>query len=62
MQPSYWIPFWIFFAYTAWLASPYVAYYVLGVPDLDQVPELIGGIRHEPVGTYVRRTPMAVLP
>ena len=54
MKSSYWIPFWIFFAYTAWLASPYLAYYIVGVPDLGQVPEMTGDVRRELVGTYTR--------
>lgn len=54
MKPAYWIPFWIFFLYAAWLASPYLAYYVMGVPDLSQVRQIVGDVRWERVGTYTR--------
>ena len=54
MKPAYWIPFWIFFLYAAWLASPYLAYYAIGVPDLSQVRKFVGDVRWEKVGTYTR--------
>jgi hypothetical protein len=54
MKPAYWISFWIFFVYAAWLASPYFAYYVIGVPDLSQVRQIVGDVRWDKVGTYTR--------
>ena len=54
MKPAYWIPFCIFFLYAAWLASPYLAYYVIGVPDLSRARQIVGDVRWEKVGTYTR--------
>jgi hypothetical protein len=54
MKPAYWIPFWVFSLYVAWLASPYLAYYAIGVPDLSQVRQIVGDVRWERVGTYTR--------
>ena len=54
IKPAHWLAFWLIYPYVCWMASPFFAYYVVGVPNSRNVTQLVGDVRHEKSGTYGR--------